>query len=283
MQGKRQVDPETYLDILGRATESDLRFTTCSPGRVTGWRSGSRVIEDTVIWYIHRGEIHGKIDEKEVVIPTGCFSWISSLVPHDLQLRSARDVLRNHVVRFQLWAEGELIVPDWNWRGLMGFARGDLLLEQLSHAALQPARFRFQEMRALLLCLTAEAVTHQEHSAADANAPVFTERKMNELVGRLAEQWKSGMRPADMAVHFGLSTDYFARKFREQFGISPRDWLTEQRLRYAAMMLLESGLRVQEIAFELGFTDPQFFSRHFKRHYGMTPMQYRRKGNWRSG
>ncbi len=278
MQNTRQLDPDEYLDLLGRASEETLRFATTSMGTVTGWRSGDRVIEDTVIWYIHDGEIHGTIDGRDALVSTGCFNWISSRVSHDLRLRSKRDVLRNSVVRFQLWSGDKLITPDWDWLNLRGFARGNLLIEQLCHAARQPARFRFREMRALLWCLVAETVTYRERRVEAM--PVFADHDMDRLTARLSEHWRMGMRPADMAAHFGLSADYFTRKFREQFGISPREWLKRQRLQQAAMMLLESGLRVQEIAHELGFDDPQFFSRHFKRHYGMTPLQYRRQGEY---
>ena len=275
----RKVDQDTFIDLLEKASETELRFVTCSVGRTTGWSSGDRVIPDHVLWFIHQGSILGRLGDEEIVVPTECFHWISSQVPHDLRVTVRNEVLRNYVVRFQLWQGRTLIVPDLDRLALMGFARGNLLMEQLCHAALQPQRFRFREMRALLLCLVAEAITHQKQRVSEVSNPWFSDQQMEGLVTLLTERWKQGMRPVDMANYFGLSTDYFTRKFRAQIGLSPREWLKQQRLRQASVMLLESGLRVQEIAFELGFADPHFFSRQFGRHYGVAPTQYRRHTN----
>lgn len=79
-------------------------------------------------------------------------------------------------------------------------------------------------------------------------------------------------RMADMA---DLSVQRFAFLFKQQLGKSPMVYVKELKLTTAARRLLVSSSNVCDIAYELGFEDPNYFIREFKRYYGYTPNQYR--------
>ena len=51
------------------------------------------------------------------------------------------------------------------------------------------------------------------------------------------------------------------------------EYVTEIRLEKACEMLI-SGNKVANAAFESGFNDPSYFSKRFKRHYGLSPTQF---------
>jgi AraC family transcriptional regulator of arabinose operon len=81
-----------------------------------------------------------------------------------------------------------------------------------------------------------------------------------------------------LASRCGLSLSRFAHLFKEQTGITPQRLLEENRLRHAAHLLLSTGLMVFEIASEVGYESPFYFSNRFRRFWGKTPSAFRRAG-----
>lgn len=82
--------------------------------------------------------------------------------------------------------------------------------------------------------------------------------------------------PKRMAEMAELSKQRFSCLFKEQIGKSPMAYIKELRLTNAARMLLVSNKNVSDIAYEVGYEDPNYFIREFKSAFGFTPRQYRR-------
>lgn len=82
--------------------------------------------------------------------------------------------------------------------------------------------------------------------------------------------------PSSMAEMAGLSKQRFSHLFKEQMGKSPMVYLKELRLTTAARKLLVSNENVNDIAYSVGYEDPNYFIREFKRAFGYTPNQYRK-------
>jgi AraC-like DNA-binding protein len=74
-----------------------------------------------------------------------------------------------------------------------------------------------------------------------------------------------------------LSVSHFRALFREAFGCSPYEYLMKVRMNKATSYLLESNMRIGEIAALCGFSDQLYFSRLFARRYGISPTAYRNK------
>ncbi|MDA3731908.1 AraC family transcriptional regulator [Niameybacter massiliensis] len=72
-----------------------------------------------------------------------------------------------------------------------------------------------------------------------------------------------------------LSESRFRTLFKKQVGKKPLEYLNEIRMMTAARKLLISGDNISDIAYEIGFEDPNYFSRIFKKYFCMTPKQYR--------
>ncbi len=81
----------------------------------------------------------------------------------------------------------------------------------------------------------------------------------------------------------GIDRTYLYRLFRQQTGRSPKEYLTQLRLKSAAGMLRGTGLSVTEIAFSCGYREASLFARHFKACYGLSPFAYRRAGEQKNG
>lgn len=72
----------------------------------------------------------------------------------------------------------------------------------------------------------------------------------------------------------GFSRTAFYRKIKGLMDMSPIDFLRSYRLRKAAEMLQEGSLSLTEIADQTGFSSYSYFSKSFKKHFGVTPKEY---------
>ena len=81
--------------------------------------------------------------------------------------------------------------------------------------------------------------------------------------------------PSRLAEMAELSKQRFTALFSSQLGKSPMVYIKELKLTTAARKLLVSNLHINDIAYELGYEDTNYFIREFKRAFGCTPNQYR--------
>jgi AraC-like DNA-binding protein len=81
---------------------------------------------------------------------------------------------------------------------------------------------------------------------------------------------------ADLARHVGLSESRTIHLVKECFGTGFSQLLTQMRLKTAASLLRNSSHSVQDICYASGFGDLSHFHRTFSRHFGASPLQYRK-------
>ena len=81
---------------------------------------------------------------------------------------------------------------------------------------------------------------------------------------------------ASAAQKSELSRRRFNDLFKQQYGITPNDYLTELKIDAAKSLLVDNGLSVKSIAELCGFEDIYYFCKIFKRHTGLTPTDFRR-------
>lgn len=80
----------------------------------------------------------------------------------------------------------------------------------------------------------------------------------------------------DIAAHAGMSTRTLIRRFRQQTGTPPLQWLHRARIRQAQHLLESTRHPVERIATQVGFGSPTAFRDRFKRTTGVSPTTYRR-------
>ena len=81
-----------------------------------------------------------------------------------------------------------------------------------------------------------------------------------------------------LAKMAGWSVFYFARKFKNELGLSPADYVRRMRMKKAAELLSHCNWTLDRIAEEVGVSDVNSFARTFKQEWGIAPGQYRRSG-----
>ena len=81
----------------------------------------------------------------------------------------------------------------------------------------------------------------------------------------------------DLASLTHYSCRHFTRLFQEHFRTSPMTYLNSIRMYKAGNMIIKTSLSIEEVAHRSGFEDSGHFCRQFKRHYGLTPKQWRKQ------
>lgn len=95
------------------------------------------------------------------------------------------------------------------------------------------------------------------------------------IINYLKENYHEKIRLSDCAESLSISNDYFRHKFKELTGMSPRDFLINERLK-ASKRALEEGHSCTETAYMCGFSTSAQFSMLFGRKFGITPKEYAR-------
>ncbi len=82
---------------------------------------------------------------------------------------------------------------------------------------------------------------------------------------------------AALAKRASMSARTFARRFVEETGRTPMQWVTDQRVLYARTLLEETDLDIDRVADKSGFGTATLLRHHFRRIIGVTPSDYRRR------
>jgi Response regulator containing CheY-like receiver domain and AraC-type DNA-binding domain len=80
-----------------------------------------------------------------------------------------------------------------------------------------------------------------------------------------------------LAGLFNLSANYVSEYFRKFTGESLQQYITQYKIKLVQQRLAYSTLTVSQIADELGFTDESHLGRQFRKYYGLSPAEYRKK------
>lgn len=78
-----------------------------------------------------------------------------------------------------------------------------------------------------------------------------------------------------LARRVGLSQNYLARVFKESYGMTMSRYVLTRRIEHAKTLLSISDLNVGEIGAKVGFPDPQYFNKRFRKTVGISPKKFR--------
>ena len=102
----------------------------------------------------------------------------------------------------------------------------------------------------------------------------FMTQLIEELERRIDD---SSLSVEDLATFSNLSVSQFYKKVKAITNISPNEFIRELRLKKGAEILVKSDVSVSQVAYQVGFSDPGYFTKCFKKHFECTPKQYREK------
>lgn len=117
----------------------------------------------------------------------------------------------------------------------------------------------------LLLKTYDDRIRTKKHTPAEI-LPTFIQDHLNEKIS-----------VSDVAKHIGVSEQYCRRLFKEHWGLSPMQFITDLRMRKAKALLALDTAPITQIAMVCGFCDSSHFSNAFYKIEGITPSEYRKQ------
>jgi transcriptional regulator GlxA family with amidase domain len=114
----------------------------------------------------------------------------------------------------------------------------------------------------------AQYIEHPVPIATESTTAPTREWALGQLRGSLTLE--------DLAAHAQMSVRTFTRRFRAEVGLSPNQWIIQQRVDRARNLLETTDLPVESIAYEAGFGTAALLRRHLRDAIGVSPQAYRR-------
>jgi len=104
-----------------------------------------------------------------------------------------------------------------------------------------------------------------------------THTQFTEVFKFIERNLGADLRLGPLAKTYGTTLDAFSMAFSRSTGMSPKDYLTRRLNQEALQWVINSDLKMKEIADKLRFSDEYYFSRFFKKLNGCSPATYRRR------
>ena len=111
------------------------------------------------------------------------------------------------------------------------------------------------------------------HRTADSRGKHAVVRRIAEEIRRDSGR-RGGRGIGHLASNCGVSRFALSRTFKQDFGITYREFIMRKRLQDACKLLEQPGASVTSVAYAAGFTDASYFARVFKRHLRICPLKY---------
>lgn len=129
------------------------------------------------------------------------------------------------------------------------------------------------EMRMVLSSLMTELIQSLQEKRS-------SKKKSSELIESVLSYITEHYAQSDISVNyladrFSISPNYLSKLFKEYTFSNFVDYLIEVRMKAAHRLLLETPMKLNDIAEQVGYTNFSSFLRNFKKYYGMTPTEYR--------
>lgn len=195
----------------------------------------------------------GNVNESTALAQT-FFEWMEENYSHD------NDSIRLKCLEFVLWAEH--LAYEKTGRMYEFQSRSNYLSELLSLAGLSDVGRWFVEKIKSAAFWVSNKHEEQSMSAVNKAKQYIDENYMKELT------------LDDVSRVVNISSYYFSKVFKEETGENFIDYLTKLRIEAAKNLLKTTNKSMKEIALEVGYSDPNYFSRNFKKYTGKTPTDY---------
>lgn len=121
-----------------------------------------------------------------------------------------------------------------------------------------------------------DRIAEEQHNKVMYSGGISIQYRFDELRSLIYQSPKSWS-IVEMANYVNLSRSRFSTKYKELFGVTPNEDLTYASILYANKLLTSTDYLISDIAYECGFTSPDYFIRLYKKQTGTTPGLYKKR------
>lgn len=271
--GIERKDIHLAVNVAGyyseeQCSQGHLMSVSCPEGR-----------RDYLFCYIAQGGLCLKIDGSESVVQNGVL-LIPPQVPYQYYSQPVNDCMELYWIHFT----GSYAAQYLKECGLNdGYFFSTERTEELSVSVQTIAReMTFQQIaydkvtQSLLvyvLALTARYHVSEQHTSRNIDA------RMQKVIEYIYLWYARELSIKEMASVAALSVSRFSSLFKQTFGLNPLQYIINYRIKRACDLLRHTEYSVSTVAEKVGFSDPLYFSRVFKKQMKVNPTAYRQKMN----
>jgi len=290
-------DPNLYFSTRGPFTVNAVQPVTCALGQIiyagTKWNSGATYDHAPPPDYMRPTPhfllvltLEGEADYidstgMKTILRPGTLIWAAPGVDQSYGPRKS--------VRWSelfVWFSGP-VFDAWHVQGWPGNRTRQISVRPLDYwvkrlrAIVDPGKAARQETHLGRLCqfqqFLADALPFDDGSRETSESVVWKEKAARLLTsGNLNEPQLE-----EVASELNMSYSAFRKRFQQITGKTPGKFRTEEVIRQACKLLLETDESLAEVALKLGFHDAFHFSRRFKQSIGMGPKSFRQQHSTR--
>jgi AraC-like DNA-binding protein len=114
------------------------------------------------------------------------------------------------------------------------------------------------------------------HGAKKVPAPNTASTYVQKSIEYISSNYSYPITVEDIASYVGLSRSHLFRSFETVLGLSPKEYLTDFRIKQSCYLLEHSDLSITAIANSIGFDNSLYFSKTFHQRKGLSPKEYRK-------
>lgn len=169
--------------------------------------------------------------------------------------------------------------PDINDDNFPQYRRICELMEALTRLYIRDTPFLALEAEGIIL----QALACLFRDFSTASVPAFTHsnqlvmQRIRDAITYVEEHFREPITLDEIAGRLGLSNEYFCRFFKRHMGVSFFSYVNQIRLARVYRDLERTNMTISEIMEQNGFTNQKLFNSSFKKQYGLTPSQVRKK------
>ena len=169
--------------------------------------------------------------------------------------------IRLKTIEFILWAEH------------MAYSKGGMVYQFKARQDYLPDLLKMQDYHEMR-----EWFTHKILLSCQNILTKKTEKSVNiieQAKDYISNHYNSDLSLDDISRIVDISPYYFSKIFKEETGVNFIDYLTNIRLEKAKELLVSTDNSMKEICAKIGYSDPNYFSRAFKKNVGVTPTEFK--------
>ena len=230
---------------------------------------------DFFVEYVAHGNVHLVQDKKEYIIQPGEVYLLRKGATHTYSVGPSGQLLKrfvqiggtnmeHHIQLLGLWEQDRIRPQDPQ--------KIERLLKRVTKLLANAPGDENLELHVQLSCLAYEILLELSLSLK-SSVPILIENALTFM----HENLHRSLSRQDICQHLGVSMPYFNRLFSYHMNCTPVAYFLRQKFNWAAQLLRTRSFSVKEISYTTGFEDPLYFSAQFKKQFGVSPTQYRKR------
>lgn len=247
--------------------------------------------------YVYSGSIKQCIGGKEVTIKTGEIVLMDLNVHHSIEPADRDDIAVNILIKKEFFdrivmsqlADND-IISDFvvkafydkkSYKSFLHFHTADndriqTLVKNLFCEIYDTSFGSATATRSYMMLIFTELLRMHKRSMSKVSKAQLNSAIESEITCYLLKEYRD-ISIKKLAKHFNFNPDYLGKIVKQTTGKNFTDLLQEIRLNEACLLLKKSDYSISDIIKEIGYSNKTYFYKLFKKYYGITPDEYRRK------